>query len=69
MPFIEFLDANHLPYVAERVFTPSGLKVEVVRYIFDCHGSYVVVIPKGSDMEIQWTLDQLKQCTRKGGRC
>lgn len=68
MSFIEFLDINRLPYVAERVFTPSGLKVEVVRYIFDCHDSYVVVIPEGSEMEIQWTLDQLKQCTRKGGR-
>ena len=65
MSFEKFLELNNLPQIGEQVCTPSGHDVEVVRYVFDAYCPYVEVLAPWCNMEIEWTLDQIKVCKRK----
>ena len=66
MPFVEFLRSNNLPYIGERVRTPKGDRVEVVKYVFDAYDEYVKVrLIDTYDSVVEWSFDQIKQCTRE----
>lgn len=66
MPFGEFLRSNNLPYIGERVRTPKGDRVEVVKYIFDAYENRVKVrLIDTFDCVVDWTFDMIKQCKRE----
>ena len=66
MPFGEFLRSNNLPYIGERVRTPKGDRVEVVKYVFDAYDEYVKVrLIDSYDSVVEWTFDQIRQCKRE----
>ena len=65
--FGQFLDANNLPCTGEIVTTPSGVKVEVVAYVFDEMEDYANV-RCGDDIVIPWSLYQFDECTWEGKR-
>lgn len=67
MTFNEFLDANNLPYIGEIVTTPTGVKAEVKRYVFDAYCDYVAVYIETDNLcgVFEWTFDQIKVCKRE----
>ncbi len=64
MTFDEFLNANNLPHVGEIVITPTGVKAEVERYVFDGYCDYVAVYMETCGV-VEWTFDQIKVCKRE----
>ena len=66
MTFDEFLKSNDLPHMGEVVITPTGHKVEVIRYVFDAFDEYVKVrLLTAFDAVVEWSFDQIKQCKRE----
>ena len=65
--FDEMLRANGLPSIGERITTPKGDRVEVVRYIFDAYENRVKVrLIDTFDCVVDWTFDMTKKCTWEG---
>ena len=67
MPFGEFLRSNNLPYIGEVVITPTGVKAEVKRYVFDAYCDCVAVYINTADLcgVFEWTFDQIRVCKRE----
>ena len=62
--FDEMLRANGLPPIGERIVTPKGDRVEVVKYVFDAYENRVKVrLIDTFDCVVDWTFDMVKKCT------
>ena len=64
--FGQYLEANGLPMVGEKLTTPNGDVVWVERYVFDDYEDRVDVRLKSNDWVINWTYEQIRLCTWEG---
>lgn len=64
--FDQMLCANGLPPVGEILTTPAGDKVEVIAYVYDAYEDTVRVRLHCNDYVIDWTHDQIRECTWEG---
>ena len=64
--FDQFLRANGLPPVGEKLTTPNGDVVWVERYVFDEYEDRVEIGLKSNGYVISWLYSQVKECTWEG---
>ena len=64
--FDQMLRANDLPPIGTMVTTPRGDIVEVVAYVYDIYEDKVRVRLSHNDCVIDWTHNQIRECTWEG---